>query len=154
MKRLISVLLLSALAVACESNDVAETNAQSKKEPFNYLDLTGDDSKDLINEYWIVKRRVEPRYPSEAARDRVSGCVDMTLGIDSEGKLMGVKVIKSYPDGVFDNYAVAALSKWKWVPTAANNDRMPVLTNVKMDFMVELNRNSKEFVKHCGSFDT
>lgn len=154
MKRLISILLLSILTVACESNDVAETNTQSKTEPFNYLDLTGADSKDLINEYWIVKRRVDPRYPSKAARDRVSGCVDMTLGIDSEGKLMGVKVIKSYPEGVFDYYAVAALSKWKWGPAEANSDRMPVLTDLKMDFMVELNRNSEEFVKHCGPIDT
>lgn len=138
-------LLASMLALAisgCQS-----TNKQVNVD--NYLNLTSEENKDAIKQYWTISKRVEPQYPIQAAMDRVSGCVELIFGINEQGEMSGYQVKSSYPKGVFEDYAAASLIKWRWQATPANTEMQPVLTTVKLQFMVENPRNKLEAVKQC-----
>jgi len=147
MRKVVTLSIFSVFLVACVSTDTTEV---SDEEPIQYLDLTLDDKKELINDYWVVKKRQEPNYPISAAKKGLSGCVDLIVGIKNDGKSGGYKVKKSYPKGVFDKYAAAALTNWKWVPTDKNPDSVPVLTTIQLDFMVSGSKNKKETESQCG----
>ncbi|MEE2002584.1 energy transducer TonB [Alkalimonas sp. MEB108] len=147
MKKAITLSIFSVFLVACASNDKVEV---ATDEPIQYMDLTSDDKKELIKEYWVVEKRQEPKYPIDAARKGLSGCVDLIVGINSDGRLGGYKVKKSYPEGVFDEHAAAALTHWKWVATEINSDKTPVLTSIQLDFMVSGSKNKTESENQCG----
>ncbi|WP_137225859.1 energy transducer TonB [Shewanella sp. MEBiC00475] len=141
MRKVVSLTLLSMFLGACASNDVPE---DVKIEPINYIDLSLDDQRELAKEYWVVQKRKEPKYPISAVREGLSGCVDLIVGINKEGKLNGYKIKSSYPQGVFDNYAAAALNKWQWAATDKNKNKAPVLTSIQFDFMVSGSKNKTE----------
>lgn len=147
MRNVVTLSVLSVFLVACAANDEVKV---ASEEPIKYIDLTLDEQKELVKEYWVVEKRQEPRYPVSAARDGLSGCVDLIVGIKSDGKAGGYKVKKSYPEGVFDEYAAAALTNWLWVPTDKNSAHAPVLTRIQLDFMVSGARNTTEAESQCG----
>ncbi|MDK2596844.1 energy transducer TonB [Pseudoalteromonas obscura] len=134
---------LTLFLTACTSApDIEEVQA-------NYLDLSSKEQVKLVEEYWTILKRVEPRYPISAARNNISGCVDLIVGIGQNGKVKGYKVRSSYPKGVFDDHAAAALFKWKWKATEKNKDSAPVLTSVRLDFTTSRNPTDIEYLKNC-----
>lgn len=138
-----SVLLpLSLFLTSCATTKVQEPQ-------INYLDISGKDQIKLVDEYWTVVKRVEPRYPVSAAMNKISGCVDLIVGIDDTGKAQGYRVRSSYPKGVFDNNAAAALLKWKWQATEKNIANTPVLTSVRMDFYTDREHKDPKFLQNC-----
>ena len=60
--------------------------------------------------------RIEPRYPVPAARDGISGWVQLGFTIDETGTVTDVQVLAAEPARVFDREAVAALRRWKYQP--------------------------------------
>ncbi|GAA5136259.1 energy transducer TonB [Thalassotalea piscium] len=137
------LLLPMALIVAsCATTNVKEVEV-------DYLDLSDKSHTKLVEEYWRVEKRVEPQYPVSAARNNISGCVDLIVGIDQHGKAKGYKIRSSYPKGVFDNNAAAALVKWKWQATEKNKNNTPVLTSVRIDFSTTRNRTEAKYLKNC-----
>ncbi|WP_417761404.1 energy transducer TonB [Shewanella sp.] len=46
-----------------------------------------------------------------------------TVGIGSNGEMVGYQITNCFPKGVFDYQAVAALKKWRWQATAANENK-------------------------------
>ncbi|RHW75229.1 energy transducer TonB [Colwellia sp. RSH04] len=115
----------------------------------SYIDLSGKEQVKLIEEYWTVAKKIEPRYPILAAKNNISGCVDLIVGIDQNGKVKGYKVRSSYPKGVFDKSAAAAIANWKWQPTEKNKGNMPVLTSVRMDFSTQRTPTGAKFLENC-----
>ncbi|MDY6889468.1 MAG: energy transducer TonB [Pseudomonadota bacterium] len=134
---------LTLFVVSCTS----PTKVEETK--IDYLDLSGKEQIKLIEEYWNVTKRIEPRYPVSAARNNISGCVDLIVGIDQNGKARGYKIRSSYPEGVFDNAAAAALVKWKWQATEKNKDNTPILTSVRMDFSTSRNPTGAKYLENC-----
>ncbi|ACJ30334.1 TonB [Shewanella piezotolerans WP3] len=145
MKFLIIVLipLLSACA-ATSSPSTDNTSAQ-----LDYIDLTAELNKERLDNYWVSYKKVEPRFPLSAAKKGISGCVDLVIGINSEGKAQGYKVRSSYPKGVFDKSAAAAIAKWRWKAAEANPERKPVLTSYQLDFTVNTTRDREKYMAHC-----
>ena len=115
-----------------------------EQEPIN---LVGDD--DRINQYWEIKNSVNPSYPIDAARNRLSGCVEFEVTIDSNGKASQMNVIKSFPKHVFNKKGRLAMQKWKWEATEANAKKTPVITTVRLDFWVEGSINLDEAYSAC-----
>ncbi len=147
MKKALILSIFCIFTVACTSNKNAD---EITKESADYIDLTSDDNKELIKDYWMVTKRQNPQYPINAARDGVSGCVEFIVGIDRDGTAGGYKVHKSFPEGVFDDYAAAALNQWKWKASTQNTDKDPVLTTIQLNFMVNGSYNKSQAEKACG----
>jgi len=56
----------------------------TKKNSSNeHLDLIGN--KEAVLVYWVVKKKIAPKYPQQANTKRISGCVEFSLIIDSSG---------------------------------------------------------------------
>ena len=61
--------------------------------------------------------------------------------INSQGEVQGYKVVSSYPEGAFDIDAAAAVE---------NTSKQPILTYLKMDFMVSPKPTDAEYLAHCS----
>jgi len=77
-------------------------------------------------------------------------CVELATLINSQGEAQGYKVISSYPEGVFDNNAAAAVGLWRWKATTENMSKQSILTYLKMDFMVSPKPTDAEYLAHCS----
>jgi protein TonB len=131
----IGVLLLSA----CSTTKPNTSN--------EHLDLIGN--KEAVLDYWLVNKKVTPKYPQQAKAQRISGCVEFSLIIDSNGKAISPTIIKAFPEGVFNIQATRAIKKWTWVPTVTNSNRQPVATTIQHDFVVRDSPNGKDAYKNC-----
>jgi len=133
-----SVVLASILSACATTNQNA---------PSSHIDLIGN--KDAVLDYWVADKKVAPKYPQRAAKKRISGCVEFSLVIDSNGKATSTKIIKAFPEGVFDIEASRAIKKWVWSPTVTNEDRKSVATTIQLDFVVRDSSNGKSAYKVC-----
>lgn len=84
----------------------------------------------------FVKLKKSPDYPSDARRHHVEGKVVLEFLIGSDGTVSNIQVVSSEPEGVFDEAAVDAVSKWRFVPAFVGGD--PVNTRVKMPLRFDL----------------
>lgn len=121
----------------------------SKKVALDYIDLSKQEQQNQLEKYWTLKKNIPPVYPVSAAANGKSGCVDVVFGINPEGKMEGYSIRSSYPKGVFDDAAVIAVSKWRWEPTRDNVAKKPVLTSVRLDFMLLKDANDAQFLANC-----
>ena len=121
--------------------------ATNQNFPQGYIDLIGD--KEAVLGYWVTDKMVAPSYPITAAKKRMSGCVEFSLVIGSNGKAVAPKIIKSFPEGVFHAEASKAIKKWSWQPTPSNLDKKPVSTTIQLDFFVEDSANRKNAYQAC-----
>lgn len=55
-----------------------------------------------------------PRYPIEAARQKIKGWVKLKFSINREGEVEDVEVLESLPPVIFDQAAIDALQHWKY----------------------------------------
>lgn len=73
-----------------------------------------------------------PKYPVEAARNRIGGKVVLLIDVAADGRVGNVAVEKSEPKGVFDAAVVDAAKKWEFSPAVedgravAGRVRVPV----------------------------
>lgn len=58
--------------------------------------------------------RVEPKYPTLAMEQGISGAVLLKYDISEDGNTYNIHVIKSQPGDMFDSAAVDALAQWKY----------------------------------------
>lgn len=59
-------------------------------------------------------------YPITAAKQDIEGFVQLTFDINAEGTPVNIEVIKSEPEGIFDEAAICSLSKWTYAPKIEN----------------------------------
>ncbi|HYC61989.1 MAG TPA: energy transducer TonB [Thermoanaerobaculia bacterium] len=84
----------------------------------------------------VAIERVEPAYPEDYRRARVSGLVILEVAISETGKVEHVGVIKSLGSGL-DMAAVAAVRQWKFKPATRNGKAVPVLFNLTINFKLK-----------------
>lgn len=145
MKPLYLTIPLTLLLCACSA-----TSPENKVvEKIDYIDLSSAELRDSGKDYWNIFKRVEPLYPIEAARKGLAGCVELVTMINQEGKAQGYKILSSYPQKLFDKAAVKSLNLWKWLPAENNKNKQPILTHIRMDFMLESKDVSKKYLKNC-----
>ncbi len=77
--------------------------------------------------------RVEPKYPVQAARQKIEGYVVAEFDIQPDGRVENVKVIKAVPEQVFEKEAVRALQQWAYSPSAAGMKKASVRLDLMMD---------------------
>ncbi|WP_286299795.1 energy transducer TonB [Vibrio apostichopi] len=95
----------------------------------NFLDNTG--SSEYVD--LVPIEVVNPRYPTVAYENNLSGYVVMTFNINKQGYVTDIVVIESIPKGIFEKVAVQALSKWKYEPL---KDVEPIAQKEKIEFKI------------------
>ncbi len=78
--------------------------------------------------------RIEPKYPVQAAADRIEGYTRTELQIDEKGAVVSMQILESVPTGVFDDVSKRALQKWRFTPAAAGK---VLLKTVQLDFEMD-----------------
>ena len=64
-----------------------------------------------------------------------SGYVQLQFDVDTKGSPENIQVIESQPEGLFDDAAVIALSKWKYNPKITDGKPVKQLgLKVQLDF--------------------
>jgi bla regulator protein BlaR1 len=79
--------------------------------------------------------RIEPKYPIEAAQNKLEGSVILQFDIAKDGSTVNIQVIESFPQQVFDKNAITALKQWTYKPRVQGGQaqRQTGLT-VQLDF--------------------
>lgn len=57
---------------------------------------------------------VSPTYPPDALAAGVEGFVEVRFDVDAEGRVTGPEVVTAEPEGVFEDAALAAVSRWRY----------------------------------------
>ena len=61
-------------------------------------------------------KRVEPKYPPEAARSGTTGFVEVEFSVAADGKVESVSVLNAKPSRTFEQAAVRAVKQWQFAP--------------------------------------
>jgi len=80
-------------------------------------------------------RRVEPDYPAIARNARIQGDVRIDAIIDTDGRIVEVKVLSGHP--LLARSAAAAVSQWLYEPTYLNEQPIPVVLEVTVRFRLQ-----------------
>ncbi len=102
---------LSTEASAAELQQ-AEQQFQQLQQQVKINIFTGEEEDDKLLPLPI--KRMEPRYPVDAARKGLFGYVTLRLLVDEEGKVAAVDTLDSYPKNVFEKNSIAALKQWRY----------------------------------------
>ena len=78
--------------------------------------------------------RVEPDYPELAKRARVQGIVFLRVTVDEQGNVADIEVIRGHP--LLTQSAVDAVRQWKYSPTILNQEPVPVIATVTVNFVL------------------
>ena len=75
---------------------------------------------------------VAPVYPAIAQTARVQGVVILEALLDAKGRVEAVRVLRSIP--LLDRAAVEAVQQWRFTPALLNNEAVPVVMTVTVNF--------------------
>ncbi len=78
------------------------------------LDAAGDFM--LLDKTATAVVRIDPKYPTQAAKDGIEGWVKLSFSIDTTGAVIDVQVLDAEPKRIFDREAIKALKAWKYQP--------------------------------------
>jgi len=77
--------------------------------------------------------RVDPEYSEEARKAKYSGTVVLRVGIDADGRLVDIRVVKSLGMGL-DEKAVQAVQKWRFRPGMKGGEPVATQAEVELNF--------------------
>ena len=90
-----------------------------------------------------VLHQVIPSYPEELRRKGIEGQVDLQVGIDEEGNVGGVRILKSLHP-YLDNSAVQALKQWRYEPVYKSGVPVPAVITITVNFTREAYGQAEE----------
>ncbi len=77
--------------------------------------------------------RVEPKYPVQAAQQKIEGYVQAKFDVSAAGKVSNVRIVRSVPTATFDNVSITALEQWQYAATGQEYKDMLVQLDFAMD---------------------
>lgn len=78
--------------------------------------------------------RIPAEYPLRALAKKIEGFVDMRFTVTEAGTVANPEVIRSDPEGLFEQAATRAVLKWKYQPQLADGKPVPVMTYTRLTF--------------------
>lgn len=81
----------------------------------------------------VVESRVEPAYPDEYRRAKITGLVVLEVAVSEDGTVDRVAVRRSVAPEI-DRAAVNAVKQWKFKPATLDGKAVPVLFNLTINF--------------------
>jgi TonB family protein len=92
-------------------------------------------NKDVTEPVLVTK--VDPKYPTDAKKDKVSGEVILEVTIGTDGSVVAVKAIKD-PDPRLAEAAIDAVKQWKYKPALTKAGKpIQVLATVTVNFKLK-----------------
>ena len=80
---------------------------------------------------------VGPKYPRAAHRRNVTGSVDVTFTITTDGRIRDLSVLESEPGETFDQAALDAVEKWRFEPVIESGVAVEKRTAVRLAFTLQ-----------------
>ena len=80
---------------------------------------------------------VAPEYPRVARRRNITGSVDLTFTVTTDGKVRSPKILRSEPVETFDDAALDAISQWRFEPYIENGIAVEKRTAVRLAFNLQ-----------------
>ena len=105
------------------------------------IDGFGDDMKQIITRPTgdaspIV--RINPKYPTTAARDGIEGWVQLSFNISPTGEVIDATVVNAEPKRIFDREALRAIKRWKYRPKVIEGvAQLQTGQTVQLDFKLD-----------------
>lgn len=84
----------------------------------------------------VVIKRIDPVYPEEARRARISGVVILEVLIGADGLVKQAMILKPLPYGL-DQAALEAVRQWMFKPGTLNGQPVPVIFNLTTSFKLD-----------------
>ncbi len=81
----------------------------------------------------VATQEVDPGYPLELMRQNIQGTVILSAVIHSDGSVRDIRVLRGVDDRL-DQYASAALSRWRFRPATKDGDPVALQTVVMIPF--------------------
>ncbi|EGI71964.1 ferric siderophore transport system, periplasmic binding protein TonB [Pseudoalteromonas distincta] len=82
--------------------------------------------------------RINPKYPSKAARDGIEGWVQLSFSISPTGEVIDPVVINAEPKRTFDREAIRAIKRWKYRPKVIEGvAQLQTGQTVQLDFKLQ-----------------
>ena len=81
----------------------------------------------------VATQEVDPGYPLELMRQNVRGTVTLSAVIHTDGSVTDVRIIRGIDDRL-DQYASAALARWRFRPATRNGAPVPLQAIVIIPF--------------------
>lgn len=78
----------------------------------------------------IPLAKIEPKFPTDALADGVTGVVQLEMFVDETGQVESLRVVDSTSPGIFDQAAIDAFAQQKFQPGIKDN--APVKTHLKL----------------------
>jgi protein TonB len=128
MKKIL--LLICALLIAAGSLSATDTPQSNKKGNITFKKARGVSDP-------ILTHRVEPKYPKEALKARISGTVVIEAMIGTDGSVTSAKAVKS-DDPLLTEAARDAIKKWKFKPAKNQaGQAVEVLSSITVRFRMK-----------------
>ena len=84
-----------------------------------------------------VIRKFQPIYPFAAKRQGVTGVVMIRCLLGRDGTASKFRILKSKPEGVFDDSGIAAVQKWRFKPGILNGHPVPTWVVIPLKFELD-----------------
>ncbi|TMP74804.1 energy transducer TonB [Pseudoalteromonas sp. S1608] len=82
--------------------------------------------------------RINPKYPTTAARDGIEGWVQLSFNISPTGEVIDATVVNSEPKRIFDREALRAIKRWKYRPKVIEGvAQLQTGQTVQLDFKLD-----------------
>lgn len=82
--------------------------------------------------------RINPKYPTTAARDGIEGWVQLSFSISPTGEVIDPVVINAEPKRTFDREAIKAIKRWKYRPKVIEGvAQLQTGQTVQLDFKLD-----------------
>tara|TARA_B110000091_G_scaffold214254_1_gene266640 strand:+ start:168 stop:803 length:636 start_codon:yes stop_codon:yes gene_type:complete len=82
--------------------------------------------------------RINPKYPTTAARDGIEGWVQLSFSISPTGEVIDPVVINAEPKRTFDREAIRAIKRWKYHPKVIEGvAQLQTDQTVQLDFKLD-----------------
>jgi len=75
-------------------------------------------------------------YPPEARKAGVEGFVVVRYDVDPEGRVVNARVVEATPPGVFEEAALAAVTRWRFRAPGDDSEPVTGLTS-RLEFALE-----------------
>jgi periplasmic protein TonB len=80
----------------------------------------------------LIRKRVQPIYPSSALRMKIEGTVELMATISQHGDIASVKVLSGDP--ILARAAADAVKQWKYEPYLLNGEPVEIKTQITVKF--------------------